>query len=70
MINATIRNIPTNIDAAKRSELRRIETELTEAFCRYSVPHSWILDTADLLARYEQLSGKKYVPKFEEDSII
>lgn len=70
MMNASIRNNTPKLDAAIQDELRELESELAQAFSRYSVPHSWILDTADLLERYSRLSGKKYKPKFEEDSIV
>jgi hypothetical protein len=68
--NATIyaKNI-INIDAAVQDELRDIEDALDQAFRRYDVPYSWILATAELLRKYETLSGKKYKPN-QEDSII
>lgn len=59
-----------NIDAATQTELTEIEDALEQAFRRYSVPHSWIMTTAELLHKYETLSGKKYKPKSQEDSIV
>lgn len=69
--NATI-NITgnTNMSARIQAELQEVENELSRAFARYSVPHSWILNTAELLQRYEALSGKKYKPKSQEDTIV
>ena len=70
MNNVTIRakNI-INIDAAVQDELHDIEDALDQAFRRYNVPYSWILTTAELLRKYETLSGKKYKPN-QEDSIV
>lgn len=71
MNNATIyaKNI-INIDAKAKEELHEIEEALEQAFRRYNVPHSWILTTAELLRKYETLCGKKYEPKYQEDSIV
>jgi hypothetical protein len=59
-----------DIAAMRRDELRKVENELIQTFCRYDVPFSWILTVAELLQKYEVLSGKKYKPNFPEDSII
>lgn len=68
--NATVQIKNTDITAKTASELRDIEAELNRAFARYSVPYSWILSTAELLQRYERLSGKKYKPNPQEDTIV
>lgn len=59
-----------NIDATAKKELAELTEALDEAFSKYDIPHSWIITTADLLRRYETLTGAKYNPKFQEDSII
>lgn len=59
-----------NIDATVNCELAEIEEALAEAFRRYNAPQSWIITTADLLHKYEALSGKKYELTIPEDSIV
>lgn len=67
--NAEIRETVLT-DKTKEKEIKEITSNLDERFDLYKPSISWILETAELLQKYQLLTGTEYKIKYPEDTII
>ena len=68
-VNAVIIDSKITNETAEK-ELTEITAKLDERFELYKPSIAWILETAELLKKYQLLTGETYEIKIMEDSII